>query len=137
MLERRKFARWQIDKDAKMSLGISTDQFDCHVKDISYKGLKVVMDRVLPPSRFVEMTLDFPQNFELNIMAYVAWARAEQGRNMYGVFFSRIMDADKDRIYQYMLNSRPREVQEKLTGGTAPFESDIDRDVTAPRRQSF
>ncbi|MBF0486237.1 MAG: PilZ domain-containing protein [Candidatus Omnitrophica bacterium] len=118
MEERRQIPRWRIDRDARLSLGISENRLDTFVEDMNTKGARFFLSAPLPESRFIGMHLDLEGLMHLEVTAYIAWRKESKARNIYGVFFSRIKDADKDRIYQYLNANCAKQLQASFWAGT-------------------
>jgi hypothetical protein len=109
---RRRFARWKVNMPARIRLGGAEKFINCHIDDISMVGVKISLPLKLPDYKFIKLTILLSDTFALNVEAWVGWHRAGDGVNVYGLYFTRISDSDKEKIYRY-LNANHREALEK------------------------
>jgi hypothetical protein len=49
----------------------------------------------------------------LDVEAWVAWHKAIEAGNIYGIYFTKINDADKEKIFQFLLRDFPEQVGQK------------------------
>lgn len=99
---RRRFARWKVDLPAKIKLAGAEKFVSCHIDDISMMGVKISLPLRLPEDKFIKLTLLVSETFVLNIEAWVGWHKSAEGVNVYGLYFTRITEADKEKIYRYI-----------------------------------
>jgi hypothetical protein len=109
---RRRFARWKINVSAKMKLAGAEKFVNCHIEDISMRGVKISLPLKLPDDKFVKLTLALSDTFMLNIEAWVGWHKSANGVNTYGLYFTRIAESDKEKIFRYF-NANKRDGLEK------------------------
>lgn len=102
MQNHRNFVRWQINHKAKVRLGQTIDEALCQVKDINYKGMSVVLGLKLPEDTSFKMHLSLTDDFSFDAEVWVVWRRAIDGINHYGLYFSKLKDVDKDKIYNFI-----------------------------------
>jgi len=74
----------------------------CQVRDINYKGMGVVSGAKLPQDTAVRMSLKLSGECTFDAEVWVAWAKVVDGVNHYGLYFSRLRDADKEKIYSFV-----------------------------------
>ena len=74
----------------------------------------------LPRDTFMEMSIILAENVVLNIEAWVVWHKTVDGINSYGVFFSKMQDQDKEKIYRFICSNYPKQLNEKWWGITVP-----------------
>jgi len=110
MSERRNCFRWQIDRQAKVKLEGAECFSDCHIKDINLKGIQVSSRKKLPRDTFIKLSLCLDENCAINIEAWVVWHKIIDGFNLYGLYFSRIHDSNKEKIYQFIFRNFPEQV---------------------------
>lgn len=113
----RKTIRWQIDADALLKLEGSRDFSNCRIKDINYKGLRVCFSEQLMLERPLKFNVVLSDNFSLDIESRVVWSRSVAGLNIYGLFFTRIKDRDKEKIYQFVRKFSPEELNKQWWKG--------------------
>ena len=110
MQERRKTARWKINREGRFRLEGSSADAACHVVDINFKGIQLTLDFKLPIDNYVKFNVMFSSEFYLNVEAWVAWHKVIGNCNVYGLYFTKINDRDKERIYKFVYNNVPQEV---------------------------
>jgi len=102
MQNHRNFVRWQINHKAKVRLEQTIDEVLCQVKDINYKGMSVVLRVKLPQDTAFKMHLSLSDDLSFDAEAWVIWSRVIDGINHYGIYFSKLKDVDKDKIYNFI-----------------------------------
>lgn len=109
MEERRRGFRWQIDRQAMVNLAGEPSYTVCSVKDINYKGLQISLERELPQETPLKIGITFPDEIVLEIEAGVAWHK----NNLYGLYFTRIKDQDKKKIYEFIYKNYRQQVNKR------------------------
>ena len=66
MRERRVSPRWQVNKEAGLTVIGSIKPIPCRVEDISTRGMRISMRRNLFPEVFSNFSLALSDNFSLN-----------------------------------------------------------------------
>jgi len=95
--------RWRLGKQISIKLQSCGNPFICKADDISLKGLKIRSARALKWSGDLKMTVALGYELFLNnIEASVVWAKKEGEENIYGLYFTRIKDSDKEAICQFV-----------------------------------
>ncbi|MCK9432051.1 MAG: PilZ domain-containing protein [Candidatus Omnitrophica bacterium] len=115
MHERRKLKRWHIDRRVLCKLKQITNDLYCQIKDINYSGAQVVLNVELPLRTAFKMSLRLSDQYTVDVRAWVTWHKVEGGSNHYGVYFSQIKDADKDKINKFINIFYPDDVPEKVS----------------------
>lgn len=118
MLERRRFIRWQIDRQAKVTLPDQKTSVDCQVKDISYKGVQISLVGHLEKDKYIDLSISLSYNCTLNVEAWVTWHKTIDGHNLYGLYFSKIKDQDKERIYQFIRSNFNEQLKKQWWQGS-------------------
>jgi hypothetical protein len=101
-----------------MILSGAQNYTECVVKDVSMKGIQVSLPLKLPPETFVKLSITLSDNFNLDLEVWVAWHRTVGDHNVYGLYFNKIKDADKDKLYQFIRNNFPEEIARQWWQGT-------------------
>ena len=111
MFERnmRQYARWHIDHQASVGVGLE-DHCNCQVRDVSLKGLQIILKSSLPKDTTVKLMVALSRDCVLNVDAWVAWHKAQEDLNTYGLYFSRISDGDKEKIYRFLREHFPEAI---------------------------
>ncbi len=98
MPDHRKLTRWQLDRQAKLTIEQSGRELLCQVKDISNKGVGLILGQKLPHDSGFKLHLKLTQDCHFDAEVWVAWNKVIDGVNHYGLFFSKLRDADKEKI---------------------------------------
>lgn len=102
MQERRLSGRWQIDSQASVRIPGHAHPFYCTIDDINFKGLRLRFAQYLNIDNVLAMSIALGNELSLNIEAGVAWSRIKGSDNIYGLFFTKIKDNDKENIYKFI-----------------------------------
>ncbi|MCX5656704.1 MAG: PilZ domain-containing protein, partial [Candidatus Omnitrophica bacterium] len=113
MSEHRRFIRWQINRQAKFKLEQAVEEVFFQVRDINYKGVQVILNAKLPEDAAFRLNLRFSEECNFEAEVWVAWHKIVDGINHYGLYFSKIRDADKNKIYNFICTSYPNDLKEK------------------------
>jgi hypothetical protein len=105
MRELRKLARWQVNQPAFLKLDQADEKILCRVKDINFKGARVALDakniKLSSDSTF-KVSLWLSEDYTVEATIWVVWTRVIDGVNHCGLYFSKIKDVDKDKIYKFI-----------------------------------
>lgn len=99
---RRYIIRWQFNRQARVKLGESENFVPCQLKDMNLKGCQIALEEKLEKDTFLKLCLVCGDEFTLDAEVWVAWHRSIDGLNLYGLYFTKIKDSDKERIYKYI-----------------------------------
>ena len=110
MKEHRRFPRWQVNQQAKLKLEQAEDDVLCQVRDINYKGMGIILGTKLPQDTALKLSLSLSGDCTFNVEVWVAWAKVINGVNHYGLYFCRLRDADKEKIYSFVHAHLPKEL---------------------------
>lgn len=116
MNELRKLPRWQINQHAafKLEQAVSqkvvvwpskakpTKKLLCQVKDINIRGAKIALNTKLPEDEAFRISLQLSKDCSIDAEVWVARSKVVNGINHYGLFFSKLKDVDKDKIYKFI-----------------------------------
>lgn len=128
MKERRAVKRWEINWQARLKLEGAVAFIDCIIGDLSFKGLKVALAPALPADTFLNLDLVLSEECALeDIAVWPAWHRKVEDINLYGLYFSRIRDADKEKIYRFIKGHFPKLLYSQWWD-TGPREEDEEKD---------
>ncbi|MDP2905326.1 MAG: PilZ domain-containing protein [Candidatus Omnitrophota bacterium] len=117
MENRRQFVRWQLNQEAKVQLEGKTAEADCNVLDLSFKGARIALKPKLATEKAVRLRLTLNPEFQLEAEVWVAWHKGAGNHNIYGLYFHRIKDADKEKIYKFICRYFPAQVKWRLRDG--------------------
>jgi hypothetical protein len=110
MNEHRRFPRWQINQQGKLKLEQAVEELFCQVKDINYKGMRVALGAKLPQDTALRINLRLSGDCTFDAEVWVAWVKVINGVNHYGLYFSRLRDTDKEKIYRFVHAHLPKEL---------------------------
>lgn len=102
MHERRRATRWGTNKQAKIKLAGAEHFIEAYLLDINFKGLQISLRPKLPRDTVIKFTLVLAKEFTLEVEAWLAWHRAINSHNIYGLYFTRLSDSDKEKIYKFV-----------------------------------
>lgn len=129
MHEQRRFARWQINREAKIRLAGAVASMTCTIHDIGFMGARISLTQRLPKDTPLKINIILPNEFAcLDIEIWVVWHKKIMDVNIYGVYFTRIKDIDKENIYKFMRRYFPEQFNKqwwqepKLEGGEKEME---------------
>lgn len=108
MDNRRSLSRWQITRQAKIKLEGAQAFADCRINDINLKGLNICLGLALPKDSFLKFCLFLAEDCALDVEAWIVWHKTIGNSNSYGLYFSRIKDADKEKIYRFVCSHCPQ-----------------------------
>ncbi len=113
MTDKREISRWEINKPAKIKLDGAVVFVECFLKDISFKGLSVVLSLKLIVDSYIKFSFKLSDKYLLECEAWVAWQKTVDGRRTYGLYFTNLKDADKEKIYKFVYEHVPEEISKK------------------------
>jgi c-di-GMP-binding flagellar brake protein YcgR len=107
---KRKFVRWQMEREAKVKLAGALAYADCVIHDLSFMGVKITLAIKLPTDTFLKMKIQLSETFIIDVEAWSVWHKSVNGHNCYGLYFSRIKELDKEKIYQFLRLHYPEQL---------------------------
>lgn len=105
MDERRRAARWQINREAGITVENGVNSIPCIVEDLSLGGMRVSLNKNLFDEAFSNFKVSLAEDFEFSAGASVSWHDEMYERNIYGLSFNRIAEDAKGRISEYVKNN--------------------------------
>lgn len=114
MYERRRLPRWQINRRALFKLRQAVQESSCQIKDLNAVGAQLILHTKLPIHAAFKMTLRLSENYTIEAKVWAAWHRVINGSNHYGLYFSEIKEADKDKINKFISAFYPNDDPEKM-----------------------
>ena len=108
MPDKRKFIRWQLNKLIKIQLQGAVASAECLLKDISFSGMQISLRIKLPLDKFIKLRIILFKGTEINVEAWVARHKFSDGRNIYGLYFTKIDSLDKGKIYGFVYKNMPQ-----------------------------
>lgn len=115
---RRQNTRWQINRQVKVKLEGAVALTSCAIKDINFKGMQIALGQKFKKDTFLKLTIFLAEEFILDIIeAWVVWQKTVEGVNVYGFYFSKIKDSDKEKIYQFIRRYFPERLTQQWWEG--------------------
>jgi hypothetical protein len=116
MQEHRKVARWKVNKPVALkfeqpigqsgvtlpTLAKAANEIFCQLIDINSIGTQITLNTKLPEDVTFRMSLKLSENYIIVAKVWAAWHKIINGKNHYGLYFSQINDADKDKINKFV-----------------------------------
>lgn len=113
MQNRRQGVRWRTERQAKIKIAGSAEYSDCQINDINFKGLQVCLNDKLTLDTYLKLSIMISNDFVLNVEAWVAWSKNINFRYVYGIYFTKIADQDREKIYQLIRNEFPEQINQQ------------------------
>ncbi|MDD5561631.1 MAG: PilZ domain-containing protein [Candidatus Omnitrophica bacterium] len=107
MQDHRQAIRWRANWQAKIRLeaaesGAVKDFTNCLIYDITLRGLRVCLPEKMEVDTAVKFSLVLCEDCHLEgLEAWVAWHKAADGNHSYGLYFTRINDPCKEKLYRF------------------------------------
>jgi c-di-GMP-binding flagellar brake protein YcgR len=108
--ERRKLSRWKLDKPIKIKLEGAQAFIEALLRDINFCGCQILLRQKLPKDTFLKLMLVISKDSVLEVEAWAVWQRNINGRQGYGLYFSKISTADKEKIYRFVYQNAPQQI---------------------------
>lgn len=110
---RRKFIRWDLKHEVNLKIGAG-EPTSCQVHNISLKGVEVTLARELAQDRSNKLQLYFDDGHPVSAEGWVMWHRRVDGLNVYGLYFTRISDTDKEKLYEFVVRHCRQQVYDNM-----------------------
>jgi len=111
MEDHRQAIRWRANWQAKIRLeaaesdaakDAAKDFTNCLIYDITLRGLRVCLSDKMEVDTSVKFSLVLSEDCILeNLEAWVVWHNAADGNHFYGLYFTRISDPCKEKLYRF------------------------------------
>jgi len=117
MHDHRRFRRWRLCRPAKIRLEGAFADMGCIIHDINFNGARISLAGKLTVDRFLKMKIILSPDYSLDVETWVVWHKLTEGRNIYGLYFSRIQDTDKEKIYKFVYLYSPQQISKQWREG--------------------
>jgi len=115
--DRRQLVRWQLDWQAKIRQEGQDMPVDCQIQDLNLKGCKLVVGSALAKDKYVRINLSFSDEFTFSLEAWVVWHKEQARHAMHGVYFTKMKDEDREKIYEFLRRSFPEKLKQQWWRG--------------------
>lgn len=119
MQERRRTGRWQIDSQASIKMPGQDNPFDCKIEDINFKGLKIHSSQELDIEGSLALNIALGYGLSFDVEAAVAWNKIAGADNIYGLYFTKIKESDKEKVYEFIREHFPDKIKQQVYTGIA------------------
>ncbi len=113
MQERRNLTRWRLVHKARLKQEGAQVWVDCHIIDINFKGMQVALPIGLQRDIFIKMQIILSEDCTIELEAWAAWRKTVYNLNVHGLYFTKIKDEDKEKIYQFVRTYVPQQLNQK------------------------
>jgi hypothetical protein len=126
--EHRQTIRWRANWQAKIKLeaaefDTAKDFTNCLIYDITLRGLRVCLPQEIEVDAYVRFSLVLSEDCRLdNLEAWVVWHKVVDGNNFYGLYFTKISDPCKEKLYQFTRENFCEQINKQ-------WWKDIDKDI--------
>lgn len=117
MEEKRRCPRWQVDNRVKIQLEGALTPMPCTLHDLNFKGARISLAQRLAPDIFFKLSIILSEAFIIQVEAWIGWHKPIDGHNIYGLYFTKISDRDKEKIYHFMRHHYPKEMHRQWWNG--------------------
>lgn len=104
MNENRRLTRWQIQRKSSLKLHGAEAHAFCFIRDLNLRGAQLALSVKLPLDTFQKISIALSDDVILDVEAWIVWHKIIQGLNVYGLYFTKIKDTDKEKIYKFLRN---------------------------------
>lgn len=125
---RRRLVRWQLDIDARLNIGGQSGALDCILHDINYNGARISFPEKLYLDTSLELRICLAKEISFCVEAWVVWHKLIEGVNIYGIYFTKIKDADKEKISKFVRSDFSEQVSKEWWKGFTEKEGGEDMD---------
>lgn len=132
--ERRLARRWNTNYQAQVAFGTGKEFVPCQVKDINFKGAQLAVAENLEKDIFKKMTLMLSEDISLEIEFWLAWAKKSGQQHIYGLYFTKITDSDKEKIYKFVYQNYRQEIGKEWWKGLVRKGGNMEKNSAQDRR---
>ncbi len=122
MNDRRKLTRWSTNREAKIKLEGAEAFIEAHLLDINFRGIQISLRPKLPKDTTLKFKLVLAGGFDLDVEGWIVWHRTVSGHNVYGIYFTKLKDPDKEKIYKFVYKHVPHEISKQWWKGATQKE---------------
>ncbi|MDD5560975.1 MAG: PilZ domain-containing protein [Candidatus Omnitrophica bacterium] len=132
MQDHRQTIRWRANWQAKIRLDAegadaAKDFTNCLIYDITIRGLRVCLSEKIKVDSSVKLSLVLSEDCSLdNLEAWVVWHKAIGENHSYGLYFTKISDPCKEKLYRFMRSNFQEQINKQ-------WWKDIDNDINQPK----
>lgn len=122
MQERRRYVRWSVTSPLRYKIQGSNLESMGLTKDISMGGIGAFILEELPQGSILDLILEIPDELRpIKTEGKLIWKkqiqREKREQFITGVFFTRLKDEDKEKIYRYVRENLSNEITKRWWQG--------------------
>lgn len=114
MTEHRSAPRWRVNAHVKARVGDSLNKIPVTIVDVNYRGAKVLMHQRLASDSTLQLSMILSDAVSLDLKVWIAWQRNFEGSHLYGLYFSKISDEDKEKLYHFFSTHFPESIKRQV-----------------------
>ncbi|MCM8796902.1 MAG: PilZ domain-containing protein [Candidatus Omnitrophica bacterium] len=115
--DRREAVRYRLDEPVRVSINEGQECFDCQLKDIGFKGAQLIVSHRIDKDTYKTLRIRLSQECVVNVECWVAWHRIIDGYSLCGLYFSKISNEAKEKIYQFIRHYCAGQIQKRWWNG--------------------
>jgi len=129
MQDHRQTIRWRANWQAKIKLEQAENFTNCLIHDINIRGLRVCLPEEMGLDTSVKLNLSLSDDCNLeNLEAWVVWRKTVGGSHFHGLYFTKISDPCKEKLYQFMRSNFCDQMNKH-------WWKDVDKDINQKKRR--
>ncbi|MDD5116595.1 MAG: PilZ domain-containing protein [Candidatus Omnitrophica bacterium] len=101
--------RWTVAVPAKIKFAGNSGYSPCEVRDLNLKGFSLFVSKKILKKR-LPVRLYFSEKYSFKVEITILWSKPGNGKYLYGVKFSKIIDSDRERLLNMMNEDFPPHV---------------------------
>lgn len=117
MNNRRLNTRWQVNLQSQLGVHEAQAPCSCRLCDINFKGAQVALMTLLPEDKFLQLRIQVSSDCNFEVQAWVAWHKNISGVNHYGLYFTKMHDVDKEKLYRFIHRYFPEQLYQRWWRG--------------------
>lgn len=114
MTEHRSGPRWRVNTHATVKIGESSKEVAATIIDINYRGAKVLMHQRLASDTLLRLQVTLSEEIFLDLEVWIAWQKNYEHQHIYGLYFSKVKEEDKEKIYSFFSSHFPGQLKRQL-----------------------
>ncbi|MFA4993332.1 MAG: PilZ domain-containing protein [Candidatus Omnitrophota bacterium] len=123
--DHRQTIRWRANLQARIKLGEAESFTNCLIYDITIRGLRVCLPEKIGVDASVKLSLFLSDDCSMeNLEAWIVWHKAVNGSHLYGLYFTKISDPCKEKLYRFMRSNFQEQINKQWWKG---IDKDIDQ----------
>ncbi len=123
----RSCPRWKVNAQVKVKIGDSLTPVPATIIDINFKGAKLLMRQLLKPDSSIPLFVILPDDSSLNLEVWIAWHKNFENQHIYGVYFNKIKEEDKQKISDFFRGSSGKNPNDVWGNGNRILREEVNK----------